>query len=127
VTTARDISGTGITPQRVNQVRDDPYGDNTLGKYLNAAAFAYPALGEYGTHRQGSFEGPGFWTADIALTRLVSVGGDNQLELRLEVFNLLNNFNWGNPVTNLDAGTFGQITTQTGEPRIMQFGIKYGF
>ena len=49
------------------------------------------------------------------------------LELRLEVFNLLNNFNWGDPATNLDAGTFGRITTQAGDPRIMQFGVKYGF
>ena len=49
------------------------------------------------------------------------------LELRIEVFNLFNNFNWGNPNTNLDAGTFGRITAQSGDPRIMQFGVKYGF
>jgi hypothetical protein len=40
---------------------------------------------------------------------------------------VLNNFNWGDPVTNLDAGNFGQINSQAGDPRIMQFGIKYGF
>ncbi len=51
----------------------------------------------------------------------------HSLELRVEVFNLFNNFNWGNPNTNLDAGTFGRITTQSGDPRIMQFGVKYGF
>jgi len=39
----------------------------------------------------------------------------------------LNNFNWGNPVTNFGSGTFGRIRSQTGDPRIMQFGIKYGF
>jgi hypothetical protein len=49
------------------------------------------------------------------------------VELRLETFNLLNNFNWGDPVVNLSAGTFGQIRTQAGSPRIMQFGVKYGF
>jgi hypothetical protein len=43
------------------------------------------------------------------------------------VFNLLNNFNWGEPVTVLDQTTFGRITTMAGAPRIMQFGIKYGF
>jgi hypothetical protein len=49
------------------------------------------------------------------------------MELRLESFNLLNHFNWGNPLTNFNAGTFGRITTQAGAPRIMQFGIKYDF
>lgn len=45
----------------------------------------------------------------------------------MEVFNLFNNFNWGDPNTNFGAGTFGRITEMAGDPRIMQFGIKYGF
>jgi hypothetical protein len=127
VTTGRDIAGTGIASQRVNQVLDDPYGDKSLNNYLNPAAFAYPAAGTLGDHRNNSIAGPGFWTADMALTRLLSFGAQQSLELRFEVFNLFNNFNWGNPNTNLDAGTFGRITTQTGDPRIVQFGVKYGF
>jgi len=127
VTTGRDIAGAGIANQRVNQVRENPYGTKTLTNYLDPAAFAYPAAGTLGNHRNFSIEGPGFWTVDVALTRLVSLAGQRTLELRLEVFNLFNNFNWGNPTTNLDAGTFGRITMQAGDPRIMQFGIKYGF
>ena len=127
VTTTRDIAGTGITPQRVNQVNANPYGDKSLNNYLSAAAFAAPAPGEYGNHVNNSIEGPGFWTVDMALSRLVSFAATRQLELRLEVFNLFNNFNWGAPVTNFDAGTFGRITSSAGDPRIMQFGIKYGF
>ena len=127
VTTTRDIAGTGITPQRVNQVNGNPYGDKSLNNYLSAAAFAYPVAGAYGDHTNNSIEGPGFWTADMALSRLVSFAATRQLELRLEIFNLFNKFNWGNPVTNFDAGTFGRITASAGDPRIMQFGIKYGF
>jgi hypothetical protein len=127
ITTGRDIAGTGIAGQRVNQVLDDPYGDkDSLLTYLNPAAFAYQAAGEYGNSKANAFEGPGFWTTDLAITRLVSVA-THSLELRVEVFNLFNNFNWGNPNTSLDAGTFGRITTQSGDPRIMQFGLKYGF
>jgi hypothetical protein len=45
----------------------------------------------------------------------------------MEVFNVLNNFNWGNPSTSINSSTFGRIQTQTGDPRILQFGIKYSF
>jgi hypothetical protein len=127
VTTGRDINGSGIGAQRVNQVKDDPYGDKSLTNYLSAAACAYPDPGTLGNHKNYSITGPGFWTVDMALTRLVNVSAQQSLEFRVEVFNLFNNFNWGNPATNLDAGTFGRITTASGEPRIMQFGFKYGF
>ena len=48
-------------------------------------------------------------------------------EARLEAFNVTNRFNWGLPATNLSQSQFGRITTNGGTPRILQFGIKYGF
>ena len=42
-------------------------------------------------------------------------------------FNLLNNFNWGNPNVNFSSGLFGRIQTLAGDMRIMQFGVKYAF
>ena len=61
------------------------------------------------------------------LTRLRVAGGTRRAELRLEVFNVFNHFNWGDPVVNILSSTFGKITTQTGDPRILQFGVKYDF
>jgi hypothetical protein len=127
VTTGRDIAATGISGQRPNEVLDNPYGDKSLGNYLNPAAFAYPAAGTLGDHVRSSIEGPAFWTIDLALSRRVSLVGAQVLELRVETFNLLNHFNWGNPTTNIDAANFGQIQSQAGDPRILQFGVKYGF
>jgi hypothetical protein len=127
VTTTQDIAGTGIEGQRVNQVREDPHGDETLTNYLDRAAFAHPAPGTLGDQRNNSIEGPGYWTVDLAISRLVSFGAAQSLELRVEVFNLFNNFNWGNPETSFDSGNFGRITSAAGSPRIMQFGVKYGF
>ena len=74
--------------------------------------------------------------ADLALARTVGVIGAQTLEFRLEAFNLFNTFNWGDPASNensggttanLNSGTFGRITTQAGDPRIIQLGIKYAF
>jgi hypothetical protein len=127
VTTARDVALIGISGQRVNQLTDDVYGDGTLNNYLNPAAFAYPAAGELGNHVRGSVTGPAYWTIDMALARNISLGGAKSVELRVETFNLLNHFNWGNPQTNFDSGAFGRIQSQSGSPRILQFGVKYGF
>ena len=127
VTTTTDTAATGITGQRLNQVLESPYGEHTLDTYLNRAAFAQPAAGTLGNHTRNSIEGPAFWTIDIALSRRIAIVNRQALELRVEAFNLLNNFNWGNPVTNFNAATFGRILSQSGDPRIMQFGIKYDF
>jgi hypothetical protein len=138
VMTLRDIAATGILQQRLDQVLDNPYGDKTLNNYLNRAAFADPAPGQLGNHKRNSIEGPGYWTIDLALARRIPLGATQNVELRVETFNLLNHFNWGNPgppiggggnanTVNFDAGNFGQILTQAGTPRIFQFGIKYAF
>jgi hypothetical protein len=138
VMTLRDIAATGILQQRPNQVLANPYGDKTLNNYLNRAAFADPAPGQLGDHLRNSIEGPAYWTIDLALSRRIPLGVAQNLELRVETFNLLNHFNWGNPgppiggggnanTVNLDAGNFGQILTQAGTPRIFQFGVKYAF
>ena len=127
VTTNLDTAASGIAGQRVNQLLENPYGDKTLINYLNRAAFAQPAPGTLGDSRAYSVEGPGYWSVDVALSRLVNVAGSQALEFRVEAFNLLNNLNWGLPQTNFNSATFGRITAISGTPRIVQFGIKYGF
>ncbi len=126
ITSGQDNALTGIQLQRASQVSDDVYG-GTLTSYLNRAAFAQPAPGTLGTYARNSLTGPSYWTVDLALAKLVGLGTTNNIELRLEAFNLFNRFNWGNPITVLNNSLFGRIRTQTGDPRILQFGIKYAF
>ncbi|HXD20005.1 MAG TPA: carboxypeptidase regulatory-like domain-containing protein [Vicinamibacterales bacterium] len=137
ITTGRDIALTGIgitgnNQQRPNQVSTDYY-KKTLATWFNAAAFAQPDPGTLGNLKRNAVVGPAYWNVDLALSRLIPLGSTRRMELRLESFNLLNHFNWGNPVTNFNVGTFGRITTMAGPnngrdaPRIMQFGVKYDF
>jgi len=126
VTSGRDNAFNGITGQRVNQISDDVYGDKTLTNYLNRAAFDQPANGTFGNHQRNSIRGPNYWTIDTSLSRLVSLRTQS-LEFRIEAFNVLNHFNWGNPETSFISGLFGRIRSQAGSPRILQFGVKYGF
>jgi hypothetical protein len=135
VISGQDRALTGINNQRVDIVPGvDPYGDKTVDHWLNPAAFAQPALGTLGNFPRNSLRGPGFRTLDIALSRLVHFGAVRTLEFRLETFNLLNTFNWHAPWetatathVNFNSGSFGRITSMEGTPRIMQFGVKYGF
>ena len=127
ITTGLDNALNGQIGQRPNKVSDDVYGAKTLDSYLNRAAFAAPAPGTFGDLEYRAVEGPGYWTIDVALSRLIQFGGTQNIELRLESFNLTNNFNWGLPATNLNQAQFGRITTNGGAPRIMQFGIRYSF
>ncbi len=134
VGTGQDTAFSGISAQRANQVSDDVYGDpefdaqGRIANYLNRAAFATPAPGTIGNSVRNSIGGPGYWNGiDLALRRVIAFSNTQNVELRVEAFNLVNSFNWGNPETNFNSGQFGRITAQAGNPRIMQFGVKYGF
>jgi hypothetical protein len=138
IITGRDNALNGQRNQRVNKVSDDVYAHpRTLTNYFNRDAFAQPEPGTFGNLMRNALTGPNFWNVDLAITRQIGfVSSTQNLELRLEAFNLFNTFNWGIPGTeltaggwqaNLNAGTFGRITTQTGLPRIIQLGVKYGF
>ena len=45
----------------------------------------------------------------------------------MEVFNVFNHVNWGNPNVTLGATNSGAVTTTNGDMRIMQFAIKHNF
>jgi len=87
-----------------------------------------------GHFQRNSLRARRFWSIDMALSRLISFGASRTLEVRVETFNLLNTFNWGPPLlwqtsdrTHHNVNAFGWILAMAGTPRIMQFGVKYGF
>jgi hypothetical protein len=121
--------------QRANQVLDDPYGDGTWNSWLNPAAFAQPAIGEFGNSVRNGYVGRGSRVVDLSLVRSFRFGDTHRIEARIEAFNA---FNWfrpgpsGNtavtdaPVTNLNNANFGRYLAAD-DPRIMQFALKYQF
>jgi len=83
-------------------------------------------LGTYGTSGRNAFEGPGSRVVDLSLVRSFRFLQTHRIEARLEAFNAFNWFRWGNPTTNFNNANFGRILS-AGEPRIMQFAMKYQF
>ena len=58
--------------------------------------------------------------------RRVPAGAQHAIELRAEVFNLLNTPPLGAPAAVLGAANFGTITT-AGDPRVVQLALKFLF
>jgi len=124
--TDRALSGIQATTQRANQVLDNPYGDKTINNWLNPAAFAQPALGTYGNSVRNAFDGPRRKVVDLSLVRSFRFRNGRHVEARVEAFNAFNWFLLDIPNTTLSSATFGRITS-SGDPRIMQFAVKYEF
>ena len=139
-TTTGDTALTGL-PQRPIIVEGvDPYLDEsartwaTTGSapslaWFNLAAFAQNPAGNWGNTPKGYLFGPGFWNVDASFSRNLNFSGGKRIELRVEAFNLFNHSNWANPTVQIGstALTNGRVTNTVGDPRIMQFAVKYGF
>ena len=99
-------------------------------RYFDPTAFCLQPAGFIGNAPRNSVIGPGFATVDLMLSRGVELGGARRLQLRFEMFNLLNRANYGFPTANIfnADGTYsadaGQITTTIGTPRQIQLGAK---
>ena len=134
-----DVALTGEPNQRpmivagVNPYLDTPTwvpnagGFNTQLQWINMAAFANAQVGGRGDSRRGTIYGPGFFNTDLAFSRNLNIAAGRRVELRLEAFNLFNTVNWANPNVTVGSATAGRITNTAGDPRIMQFALKYAF
>jgi Carboxypeptidase regulatory-like domain len=126
VTTGIDNALTGLGGQRAVQILDNPYGDKTPNNYLNRAAFMSPTTGAYSTLRPFTIVNPSRFQNDVAITRSLRWRDTRAVQLRWEIFNVLNHTNLNAPTTALNSANFGRITTAL-DPRIMQFAVKFDF
>jgi hypothetical protein len=128
ISSGQDRALSGLANQTADQVLDDVYQDQSGGlntQYFNRAAFALPALGNYGNMDFFTVRGLATWNLDVAVSRIFSLG-THRIEARWEVFNPFNAPIPNDPVTALSSPVFGRVTTMR-DPRIMQFAAKYVF
>ena len=109
------------------QILDDPYGTGGPTAYLNRAAFTSPATGHLqhadAVHHREPEQLPERLRADADVQDRAA---RRSMQVRWEVFNVINHVNFNAPVTALNSASFGQILT-AGDPRIMQFALKFTF
>ncbi|WP_263370142.1 TonB-dependent receptor [Granulicella cerasi] len=139
-----DTSGTDEGAQRANLV-GNPYSGisrafdatNKSETWINAAAFADPANGTYGTTARNAFYGPGFGDVDISVYKATKITQGVAVQIRAEMFNVFNRKNFA-PPNNTIGDSLGTVSSTIGEysgapsigpgePFSMQLGAKIIF
>ena len=129
--TSRSTSPTPGTHNRPNIVPGQsvtlPRSERTADHFFNTDAFTRPRRITFGNAGRNTIPGPGNNIFDFALQRDFRVREGHTVRFRAESFNAFNHPNWGIPGPYPDFGPFfGKIFT-SGEPRRMQFALRYDF
>ena len=100
-------------------------------RYFNAAAFANPGPGQYGTAPRtiDSARNQFRKNIDLVFAKETRFAGGNMGEIRFEILNLTNTAKFGNEATNnaINTSSFGRIGTQAGFMQIWQLTFRYRF
>jgi hypothetical protein len=123
--TGRSSLGFGAN-DRPNLVGNPASTNPGPNQWFNTAAFSMPAYGTFGNAGRNILEGPGYQNVNLALLKQVPLSASTRLQLRAEVFNLLNHTNFDLPDHFYGSPTFGQILSAQ-SPRHIQFGARLSF
>ena len=132
VASGTDNSGDGIGNDRARLTGASvaPPDGSAQTVWFNPAAFAVNLPGTFGDVGRGAYYGPSLQTWDMGLFKNFRMGGDRNVQFRAEFFNVFNQVNFDLPNTNVSGANFGRITRTDpsfGDPRIIQFGLKFVF
>jgi Carboxypeptidase regulatory-like domain/TonB dependent receptor len=125
---ATDFANSG-TPNRPNIVPGQSLlaAHPTADQFYNTAAISDPAPYTFGNAGRDILPGPGNAVVDLGVHRKFYVSEHRTIEARGEVFNSLNHPNIGIPGPYPDFGPFYGKAFSAGNPRRMQFALRYDF
>ena len=96
---------------------------------LGICGTAWTQAPDYGVGKAPTAAETRAW--DISISKITRVGGLREgatLEFRTEFFNAFNHPQFNNPAVGVNTeNTFGQITSLSVNPRLVQFALKYAF
>jgi hypothetical protein len=104
-------------------------GLSSPGYWFNPSDFQDPPLGSFNNGTQRTICcGPGLEEWDFSLHKKISLSETRYLQFRAEIFNVFNRTNYSNPDGHFSDGAteFGKITS-AGDPRLVQFALKFFF
>jgi hypothetical protein len=101
--------------------------ESRLSAWFNVNCFSQPAPFTFGdvSRTMPNLRTDGIHNLDFALFKNFGLGERARVQLRGEAFNLLNTPQFGAPNTSFGSQTFGQITSQANQPRLVQVAAKF--
>lgn len=156
------ISGGGNPLARPNIV-SDPFSNVPNGYFFNPFAFARPIVAagqpipssggtaiagatgtDIGNVGRNILRGPHQNNFDFSIIKRFRITESKNLEFRTEFFNLFNQVNYANPISDINSvlssggsfdangrvvnpGSFGRIISTSNNPRLIQFALKFNF
>ncbi len=100
--------------------------ERTPLRWFRTEAFTTPLPGQFGNAGRNILTGPGFSNFDVGLQRNFPFGETRNLMVRVAAFNVFNHANFNNPGGTVTSASYGRIGS-AGEPRDLDFGVRYTF
>jgi hypothetical protein len=126
VTNFNAFAGFGTQRPNLGANPNLPSSQQTTAQFFNTAAFTVAPQFTIGTSSRNPVRGPKYQNADLVVIKRVFFGESTNLEFRAEAFNVTNTPPLGAPNVVLASPGFGSITS-AGDPRVIQFGLKFNF
>jgi len=101
-----------------------PSDQRTIDHWWDTTAFLVQPQYTYGNSGRNILFGPGLRNLDLSLSKSFTISEQRRLQFRAESFNFTNTPAFGQPGPTLNGLGAGQITT-AGDPRRIQFGLKF--
>ncbi len=101
------LAGTGLTGSLRASYTGAPLDDAPEGFYVNPAAFASPASGEWGTAGRNSITGPAQFSLNAGITRTFLLSNRWSMDWRIDATNILNRVTYSGLNTIVGSPQFG--------------------
>jgi hypothetical protein len=134
-----DASGFGLDffnvgPERPNVVSGcdksaSGSAQSRLNAWFNTACFVSPDPFGFGSESRtdSSLRSAGINNWDFSIFKNTTVSERYRIEFRAEIFNVANRVQFGPPGTQMGIPTFGVVSEQINEPRLIQFALRFKF
>jgi hypothetical protein len=103
-----------------------------INQWFNTSCFSLPAAYTFGNESRTDpvLRGPGIANYDFAVFKRTAITERFNVEFRAEAFNIFNRVQFGQPNLQYSTAansTFGVISSQLNQPRLMQMALRLRF